>query len=106
MCVDLLQYTYGDFYMHVLSDDARYKTFPMVDNANIKYLYGNQTKWYMYQSTAFKTWTLLILMALCYLVQKYFQDGLVSWLYGRYIQRSMEAAAAATRQPSPLHSSP
>ena len=96
--IDLLQYTYGDYYLHVISDMARSHTFPMVEDMGIKHDYGDQKKWYMYQDTGFKTWTLLILMCACWVIQKYFQDGLISWLYGKYLLRSRSVGVIATPQ--------
>ncbi len=84
---DLLQYIYGDFYVRVLSDEARLGIFPTMPQQN-KHLYGAQQRWFREQPYGFKTGTLLVLIAFCYVLQKYFQDGFISWLYGKWLLRN------------------
>ena len=80
--LDLLQYTYADFYLHVISDQWYNHTDSMVQSE--KFNYASSAEWFVNQSYGFKTGTLLILIVLCWPIQKYFQDGFISSLYAKY----------------------
>lgn len=80
----MIQRTYADFWVHWIVEAGRQGRNPMDDHKQVL-SFGLEEGWFRGQDKGFKTGFLILLVLLCWLLQKYYQDYLIAFLYSRFL---------------------
>lgn len=87
---DLFQHIFLDFYGHIIAENAiNNRKYPQ-SAAEYGQLYLHQ--WFKDQPPGFQTLAILILVCICFLVQYWFQDRLVTALWSRFAMQRFGAS--------------
>lgn len=83
----ILQIIFCEFYYRIFLDDVHHHAFPYVNDGQTIKSYRKPFGWFRVQSNGIKIGGIVLLIAICFVVQNVFQDRMIASLYTYFLTR-------------------